>query len=380
MAASFILGINDSVDGSYMLSTNKVYDLTGHNTGNLAFHYALVKILGGHQDALPWHTPPERLNQMRRTGVIPCANQLGPHADYGNLAERFKMLDISLLAIGLGAQGNANYGTLPEVPAGSVEWVKQIGNRSIGAAPNIGVRGPFTLKVLEQYGLAGKAVVTGCPTLFLNPTPDLGRTIENNAKKSFDHVAVAAGHPKWKHLGKIEASLGRIVEETGGCYIVQSAMESVAIARGEASLLPQADLEESRDYVCPGMELSDFVRWSRRYYSVYLNISEWMECLRGYDFVVGARIHGVMLGLQAGVPSLCIAHDSRTRELCETMKVPFIMAGEIPNGLELADLRHLFRFDGAEFDHNRRKLAATLATVLKDNQLPESAWLKAILR
>jgi Polysaccharide pyruvyl transferase len=379
VAASFILGINDSVDGSYALSTDRVYALTGHNTGNLAFHYALVKILGGHQDALPWHTPPERLNQMRRTGVIPCANQLGSHADYGNLAVRFKMLDIPLLAIGLGAQGDAKYETLPEVPEGSVSWVREIANRSVGDAPNIGVRGPFTLKVLEKYGLADKAVVTGCPTLFLNPTPNLGKMIEEKAKNSFDHVAVAAGHPKWGHLSRIEASLGRILEETGGSYIVQSPMESVAIARGEATLLSQPDLEESRNFVCPGMELADFVKWSRRYYRLYLNVSEWMECLRGYDFVIGARIHGVILGLQAGIPGLCIAHDSRTRELCETMKVPFVMASDISSGVKLPDLRDMFTFDSNEFDHNRRELARTLDNILKQNQLPESAWLKAIL-
>ena len=134
MASSFIFGINDSIDGSYNMTTEEVYALTGQNLGNLAFHHAMMKILGGHQDALPWHTPPQRINQMGRTGVIPCANQLGPHADYGNLAERFSLLEIPLLAIGLGAQGDATYGTLPAIPEGSKNWVKQITSRAVGDA------------------------------------------------------------------------------------------------------------------------------------------------------------------------------------------------------------------------------------------------------
>src|SRR3954451_12094911 len=101
MPPTFILGTHESIDGSAYLPTKAVYDLTGQNTGNLAFHYALAKILPGAQDALGWSTPPPQLNAMRRIGVLPLANQLGSHADYGGLAAKFGQLDIPLVAVGL---------------------------------------------------------------------------------------------------------------------------------------------------------------------------------------------------------------------------------------------------------------------------------------
>ena len=42
------------------------------------------------------------------------------------------------------------------------------------------------------------------------------------------------------------------------------------------------------------------------------------------DFMFGTRIHGTILGLCAGLPSMCIAFDSRTYELCEQMNIPYI--------------------------------------------------------
>ncbi|MBK1657312.1 hypothetical protein CKO45_03590 [Paracraurococcus ruber] len=378
LSSTFILGIQDSVDGVCHLGTKAAYDAVGHNVGNLAFHYAMTKILGGPQDSLEWHVDPERMNAMARLGVMPCANQIGPHADYGRLADRFATLRIPLVAVGMGAQGGADY-ALPEVPEGTRRWIEEIAKRSPRGAPNIGLRGPFTLKVLEQCGLGDRAVVTGCPTLFLNPDPMLGRRIAAKAAKPFAHVAMAAGHQKWRQLSALEASLTRILDESGGSYIVQSPIEMVALARGEADSLPEEDLVELRDYARPGTTLDEFKRWSRRHARAFFNISEWMEHLRGVDFVAGTRIHGIVLALQAGTPGLCIAHDSRTRELCETMGVPFIMAGEVIRGTTLEELRSRFVFDGEAFDAHRRAMARTMDGFLQSNALAPSAWLGRII-
>jgi hypothetical protein len=363
----FILGVPDTVDGIYMMSTQSAYDLVGQNVGNLAFHYALTRILGSETPAHPWHEAPEKLNAIGRIGVMPCANQLGPHADFGRMGERFQSLSIPLVAIGLGAQGGAGYADIPIVPEGTINWVRQIAARSPKGAPNIGVRGPFTLAVLEHYGLAEKATITGCPSLFLNTDPKLGEKIELRAQGSFDRIAVTAGHQKWTGLSKIEESLTSMLEPGGANYLIQSPLEMVALARNESETLPEEALAECRNYSKPQLDLAAF------------NVSEWIEYLRTYDFIVGTRIHGVMLGLQAGIPSLCIAHDSRTREMCEVMDVPFVMANEVIRGLEREDLRRLFKFDGLAFDLNRRARARHLRDFLAENSLDGSAWLNRII-
>jgi len=375
---TFILSIRDSVDGVWALSTHDAYNLAGQNLGNLAFHYAMVRILEHGQEFFPWHASVERLNQTGQIGVIPCANQLGPHADFGGLAKRFSGLKIPLVAVGLGAQGDWRYGSPPPIPEGTQNWVKEIAARSPEGVPNIGVRGEFTLKVLEHHGLAEKAIVTGCPTLFINSDSSLGKKILEKSQRPWERVAVAAGHPGWSHLSRIERSLTKIMEDSGGSYIVQSPIQMVSLARGESDQLSEADLKASRDLSNPDLDLAEFRRWSRKHYRAFFNVSEWMECLRGYDLVVGARIHGVMLGIQAGIPGICIAHDSRTRELCETMLVPFIMAKDIMAGVTLEELRTKFVFDAEQFDENRRTLGKRLNNFLKLNDIPESPLIKQI--
>lgn len=374
----FILGIDTRIDGSAALTSDRVYDLVGHNVGNLAFHYATSGILGGGLRSVSWYAPPEEIDAAGGIGVMPCANQLGPHANYGSLAERFSRLNTRLVAVGLGAQGSSSYASIPEVPEGTLDWIREIARRAPGTGPNIGVRGAFTLEVLEHYGLGSKAVVLGCPTLFINPDPTLGRRIAERARHTPNRVAVAAGHQAWTHLARLEASLTRIMAATDGVYIVQSPKEMVKLARGEAGDLSEQALTACRNYACPELTPDEFTRWSRKYARAFFDVSAWMEYLRGFDFVVGARIHGVMLGLQAGVPSLCIAHDSRTRELCETMKVPFVMASEVAGGMSRDDLLGRFRFDADEFDWNRAALARAAKDFLESNGLRPAEGLRVI--
>lgn len=378
MAKTFIFGINDSIDGCAMLSTERLYALTGHNVGNLAFHYAMVKILGGGLQAKPWHTDPAEIDALGDLGVMPCANQLGPHADYGRLGERFAAIKARLLAVGLGAQGDS-YDAIPPVPEGTLAWVREIVRHRAADGPNIGVRGPFTLRVLEHYGLGHAAVVTGCPTLFINPDPRLGELIASRIGRPPRRIAIAAGHQKWTHLGKLEASLTAMIGPAGGSYIVQSPIEMVHLARGEAGLLSEEALTECRDYACPHLTLDEFKDWSRAYARAFFNVSEWMEHLRGFDYVVGPRIHGVMLGLQAGIPSLCIAHDSRTRELCETLGVPFVLADDVRDGLAAPDIPDLLRFRSTDFSERRQVLARQVDALLRNNGVPPSRWLEPIL-
>lgn len=368
-AKPFILGVNESVEGSAFLTTDRIYDLVGHNTGNLAFHYAISNVLGGRIPAVSWYDDVAKMNAAGDVGVLPCANQLGPHANYGSVAERFKDIKVNLVAIGLGAQGGQQYTEIPEVPEGTLEWIRQIASRAPSEHPNISVRGPFTHKVLEHYGLGRHAVVLGCPTLFINPRKDLGQQIAENAKKPFNRIAVAAGHQDWKHLARLEASLTRIMAATDGVYIAQSPKVMVALGRGEADRLSDTALAACRDYAAPELTIEQFKQWSRRYARTLLDVSAWMEYLRGFDFVIGLRIHGVMLALQAGIPALCIAHDSRTRELCETMKVPFVLAKDIAGGITRDDISRLFEFDGQNFDTNRAELAKLYRVFLGNNRL-----------
>lgn len=49
-----------------------------------------------------------------------------------------------------------------------------------------------------------------------------------------------------------------------------------------------------------------------------------MDFARTCDLSFGMRIHGTMLPLQSGVPSVLVAHDSRTIGLADKMGIPWV--------------------------------------------------------
>jgi hypothetical protein len=305
---------------------------------------------------------------------LTLANQLGPHVSLEYLVEGFRKIKGRLVGVGLGAQAGHAESSV-EIPSGTLDWVRAIQDHSVSNRPNIAMRGEFSRRALERYGLADKTVVLGCPTLFISGDRQLGRTIAARFDPDFRHVAVAAGHHRWTHLSRLEASLVQIAHATGGSYICQSPLEMVQLGRGEAKSLDGAAREACRSYVAPWMADSEFVNWCDRRAISFFSAGAWIEHLRRFDFVVGTRIHGVMLALQVGIPALCIAHDSRTIELCQTMLVPYVRAQDVAQGITRDALSRYFNFDPVAFDSNRGQLAKAYMAFLRDNNLTPAPYL-----
>ena len=367
-----------SFPSSYGLSASQDnFSLVGKNSGNLAFFSAINNHLGTSDAIAKWKMSSAEINSFGNVGVIPAANNFGAHSDYSGLAQKFSELECKLVMIGLGAQSNID-GRIPEVPEGTIRWIKEIAARRPNpSAPNISVRGPISQKILDHYGFEGQTVVLGCPSLFTNPDPVLGQKIAANVRP-IKRVAVPAGHERWRHLARLETSLTRIVTATGGSYVGQSALNMFRLTRGEARLMDEADLRACRDYACPEMDLEEFTRWSERHGNLFFDVQSWMEHYLRFDFVIGARIHGVMLALQAGIPGVVVAHDSRTLELCQTMMVPYVLAKDVQQGITREQLPDLFKFDAKAFDENRRVLAKRYVEFLESNELTPVNWLKGL--
>ena len=376
---AFVLGLPPRID-SELAPTKQAFGKVG-NTGNLAFSHAIHEHLGGDAAeirSVDWSAPPDRVNGTGSVAVVPAANQLGPHTDFSKLAGRWSALDVGMVMIGLGAQGPDD-SAIPDVSEGTLRWIRGIADRAPGRGPNIAVRGPHSLRVLERFGLADQAVVLGCPSLLLNPSPTLGREVADSMHAP-ERIAVVAGHYGWKRLWRLEASLAELVGEGRGSYVGQAPLEMVMLTRGEADHLPEEALRRCRDFVHPEMPLPRFVRWSRKHGSAFFDISDWLEHYRRFDLVVGTRIHGTLLALQAGVPALCIAHDVRTTEMCETMRIPFVPAGDVLDGVTRDQVAELVRerFDPDAFDANRLRLCASYVAFLRENTIEPVDWLVAM--
>jgi polysaccharide pyruvyl transferase WcaK-like protein len=55
----------------------------------------------------------------------------------------------------------------------------------------------------------------------------------------------------------------------------------------------------------------------------FSQMDAWLDFARTCNISLGMRIHGTMMPIQAGVPSVLIVHDSRTSGLANTMGIPW---------------------------------------------------------
>ena len=274
---------------------------------------ALWRHLAPHASLLPWHVEPAEAREKCDLLVLAAANQLGAHNDLGLFAAHLEKIGLPMVVVGLGAQA-PNMASEVRLTPGAERWARVLASLAPSAEPNIGVRGEFTRRVLERLGLGQSATTVGCPSNFLNDSPDfyarLKRAVE---QRRIERLCVAAGSRHFAGTREIERRLFELVGETGGLYVAQADLAFVRWARGEA-----AD-EAIREFLAPSLSADDFARWRQRHAACFNDATSWLEAMRSVDFALGARFHGVMLAIQAGAPGGVIAHDSRTLELCQTI-------------------------------------------------------------
>lgn len=358
-------------------TTDELMKFTGLNTGNLAFRYAIWNHLNRKAKIVPWDTSTDKINSFGDIAVIPCANHLGPHSDFKGRAVILSRLKIPVLSVGLGAQSHSA-DNIPIIPDGTIRWVKEIANHRASNVPNICVRGEFTRKVLEHYGIKDEVAVLGCPSLFINPDLNLGKTIADRLKNIPKRVAVAAGNPVRIPIPGIEQHLFALAVASGGSYIVQHPQAMVHAARGEYNKLSTEWKNKIDDFLGFNSTNSSIKALSSASMNVFFDIDAWMEQLQRHDFVVGLRIHGIILAIQAGVPALCLTHDSRTEELCKIMHIPHISVKKISAKISTQELYKFINFDSIAFDSNRKKLAKNYYDVLIGNKLEVSKELSQL--
>lgn len=376
-----LYGTSPYLPNAAFLTADELSHQSGGNTGNLLFCHSLSLMLDAGPASLGWGDDISHLNPEADCLVLPLANQLGPHVDLKQLAERFASVPIPMVAVGLGAQGPIS-GVDPQmIPEGSWRWLKTIIEHAPTDAPNVSLRGEVTMQAVAAMGFGDRCVVTGCPSNFINPSATLGREIYRRRANGLSRVAVAAGNPFLPQFHRLEQSLAAMVEDIDGIYVCQHPIDMLRLVKQEYDKIERAKFLKYKDYIRPWLSDDAFLGWFRRYGYSFSSVSEWLTSMKRYDLVVGTRIHGVMAGIQAGVPSVCLCIDSRTLELCRTMAIPHVDANEYRDGISREQLADILRkWDWRNYDETRRMLAERLRTFLRSNRLETHGALNDIIK
>lgn len=155
----------------------------------------------------------------------------------------------------------------------------------------IGLRGYFTQEVLYKLGIKNTCVI-GCPSYY---ETGKGRVLNK---------------PIYSNTLRVGTSIGVHTYGVGPVYLQDKLEENIIKA-----LCFNGELKLSYKELC---------LLQKRMYRFHTSIIEWKRDLASnIDFYVGTRVHGSMVAMNSGVPTVVMNKDSRAREMCEYMNIPY---------------------------------------------------------
>lgn len=339
---------NGRIDNPDQRKTSELYDMCGHNVGNLAFWGAVSSYVADDKVFFGWNFDPAEVNEKVDVLVFPAANQLNPRFDLGSFSERFEKVKVPLVIVGLGAQAEA-YGRPVELKDGTARWLKVVAERT----KTIGSRGVFSAEVMSNYGVKNVEVI-GCPSFFLNPRNDLGAVLSSKMKAAYGRISINQGDVP-DNVWKAEQMLATHAARPESQYVVQAPSFWISLALGRFEELNAAERDRYASLFPEGGKRP----------SVYFNFADWIGSLKSYDLSIGTRIHGNILALQAEIPAICIDHDSRTRELSETIGMPREAIREFMKYESVEAFVAAYCFSWENFDQNRNELKSRLVRIFE---------------
>jgi hypothetical protein len=226
--------------------------------------------------------------------------------------------------IGVGAQTN-DRSDIAKIHPNTLRMMKIISERS----PEIGVRGYYTAEVLSANGIQNVNVI-GCPSIYANCSPTTAFRISSNL---FENMAVnfsrrVADHSFNKnYLMSIENALLKIAIDNDAEFIAQDEIEEIAISYGNKS---NEFIDDIKIYFNQ-KNINEVVNYFEARLRYFTNYTEWKNTIKQKNLIVGSRLHGNLIALINGIPSLTIVHDSRTLEMCALTGAPYIHINSAEN-------------------------------------------------
>jgi Polysaccharide pyruvyl transferase len=336
-----------SANGRYLLRN------TGGNTGNLAFWYAVRRMFDNPVAFIEWHPNNLYCKDVIDKLVIPAANHLNPAWDLGPLAQLIERLGKEVIIFGLGSQAERESETVELLP-GSVRYLKVLSEH----ARTLFVRGEFTAELCSRYGVKNVEPL-GCPSILINPEPGLGCFISSRWRAPVERLYCAGAAFKADTCAVETALFAHVRANPGSMYVLQDQEELIDCATGVGRDGANREVPAKiAAILAPTLGAAELSGAFRRVARCFSSVRAWLEGAALHDHSVSTRIHGAIISLMAGVPTIVVAHDVRMRELCKLMAIPWLRQAEALEKLD--SLERLFaevEFDGPGFDSRRRVIA-----------------------
>lgn len=300
-----------------------------HNIGDAFVFDSSLKLLNFEKlDELPIaHIDPaaiDRFNAEYDYVFLRGSNYIHAQMNWSRTAEVLRRLKLPVIAFGIGAQAPVS-GKL-ELSEDTKTVLKLISD----STASLGVRGTYSAEVLNDLGIRNVRII-GCPTAFRNNHPDLairlppleqvktaGVTLRREVSKTY---AQDIKRYLTFHRSLVKAMADRF-EVT---LMSQGEVEEKKLALGTPEQKAQAMAALKQNEWANNWYLDEQVEGlyqSRMFYSDV--VAEYERLVRGLDLVLGYRLHGNLMALANGTPSIYFTYDSRTVEFADTFKIPSV--------------------------------------------------------
>jgi polysaccharide pyruvyl transferase WcaK-like protein len=286
--------------------------------------------------------------------------------NWSRTAEVLRRLKLPVIAFGIGAQAPVS-GKL-ELSEDTRTVLKLISD----STASLGVRGTYSAEVMNELGI-GNVRIIGCPTAFRNNRPDLAiRLPALDAVKQVGvtlrrEVSKAYAKDIRRYLGFHRDLVKAMAQRFEVTLMAQGEVEEKKLALGtpeqkeEAMAALRQNAWANEWYLDERME--ELYR-GRMFYSDV--VAEYEQLVRKLDLVLGYRLHGNLMALANGTPSIYFTYDSRTVEFAETFRIPSV---DVFDGKDfrLEDYWDQARFD--RFNTAYGQVYAAMSAFLSENKV-----------
>lgn len=335
------------------------------NAGNMVHANAPFGMFDDCHHATKTPNFPKFVNDHCSHLIITMANALRlgeeEHSRHDSLMKLIDFIEKPIVVFGLGAQGDNEEDIARGLPQASIDMLKLIAENS----DVIGVRGPFTERVVRECAGVNKAFVTGCPSLFSRI--DLVKTLRAQAASKSGRPAYAGTYfdrPEEQSMlhRAISAETYLIEPVNKALYLFSEAMRSGTADEAHAPYFVRAAQQQG--------DLSDasVQAYFANNFKMFRDMNSWISFVeQNVRFTYGTRFHVNMASILAGRPALWITHDTRTREMAEYFQLPNQRV-EAAKDLFPVDLEGLINFE--EFFDNYELISCRFNEFLSLAGLP----------
>lgn len=305
------------IEEDNIASTQKLLTTCGGNLGNSCPSYALLKVLFGKPVKVPHivsvyqydfskgEKDIEFINRdcthfilFIQDFIVPVDDIRNMWLPYKKIMEFISKIKIPILLIGIGLNYiNADFMNTvgryyndfyKKLGQPLVDFLKFMGDHAI----SIGVRGKSTAHCLDKLGISKNVEIIGCPSYYDNPS----RII---MKKPFS-LNLRIIHTSNHYLGLHKKHNERVV------------------LQDEREIIDTVLFGKNVNQLCAHY-FSSFVK---KQFVCFSNMEAWEQFLSQNDFAMGTRVHGAIMALRAGVPSVVFNRDLRAQEMTEYLHIP----------------------------------------------------------